>query len=195
MCKRWYITSAVSGSEVIGYFTQSKAHFPCTALHQPPQPLLTTASPAANSFDAKSPPTADHFSFIWEKSHRPLMSSQRETTSREHLSFKALSCFTFELMFKSYIQRDARREREREVPFKKITTNAAARGCSFIIMLHLFRLADLFEGTAIDIFFVSIASQCVLQMVSFVLVYSQRINTGLCFIFSSALQRLSPSFS
>lgn len=105
------IMSALSGLEVIGYFTQSKAHFPCTP---PPPPhhhhtappsrplcrLLTTANPAGNSFDAESPLTADHFSFIWEKSHRPLMSSQRGATSSEDISFKELPRFTFELIFK-----------------------------------------------------------------------------------------------
>lgn len=57
--------SAQSGSEVIGYFTQSKAHFPPALPPIAPLTLLlTTANPAGNSFDAKSPLTADHFSFI-----------------------------------------------------------------------------------------------------------------------------------
>lgn len=108
--ERGYIKSALSRLEVIGYFTQSKAHFPCTPCITPPLTLLlTTANPAANSFDAKSPLTADHFFFFWEKSHRPLMSSQHEATSRADFSFKELSCFIFDLIFKSCVSRERER--------------------------------------------------------------------------------------
>lgn len=117
MCQRWYIMSALSSLEVIGYFTQSKAHFPCTHPVPAPLPFLsTTANPAGNSFDADSPPTADHFSFIWEKSQRPLMCPP---SVEQHQARTTLSKSSHDAHLNWYLK--GLFQRQRETPFKNTT--------------------------------------------------------------------------
>lgn len=67
--------------------------------YTPPTPaaattvLLTTANPAGISFEANSPLTADHFFFIWQWSHRPLMSPPACGGIKRGLLFERASMF------------------------------------------------------------------------------------------------------